>query len=184
MPMETKPKRETWASWLIGAGVDADAAEELAARDPLTRDQVIAELSRRGIRMTRADFLNLQGDGHLPYGRRTWVHGQQTTVAPAWAVDVIQHMRQLQDQGRRLSEIAPKLRRFALERFAPELGYENPEELVDVAPALQAVARAHERRTGRPVVRVEARLDSVDGTSRLSVSVCDQEGHWMTYGDP
>jgi len=97
-------KREDWRDWLPD-GVPDPPAEEL-----LTRDQVLAVLRRRRVKVTETAIQSWEKHGILPQPVRRWHNGAVRAIYPRWYPHLVQQLRSLQREGYPLAAIGRQLR--------------------------------------------------------------------------
>jgi DNA-binding transcriptional MerR regulator len=80
----------------------------------LSHDELLEELRAQGIEVTAVTLEHWRRNGVIPRPIRRYHNGQTRPVYPAWLVPAIIHLRQLQDSGRTLAQIAPVMRAHAI----------------------------------------------------------------------
>lgn len=132
MPAEapTKPKRETWLDLLPDGALEPFL---------VTRDEVIGSLKDLGVDVNEVTLVFWEKSGVLPRPVRRWHAGAPHAMYPSYAIDAIEHLRQLQAAGRTLEQITPLMRMWALN----EIQWQDPlsEPLTQARNALYEVAR-------------------------------------------
>jgi DNA-binding transcriptional MerR regulator len=85
------------------------------APDPplLSHDELIQELRNRGVEVTAATLEHWRRNGVVPRPVRRHHNGKTRPTYPSWIVPAVAHLRQLQESGRTLEEIAPVMRAWA-----------------------------------------------------------------------
>ncbi len=97
-------QRETWRDWLP-AGVAEPPVDDL-----LTREQVIAVLGRRRVKVTETALRSWEREGVLPHPVRQWHGTAVRALYPPWYPDLVRRIRRLQRDGYPLAAIARELR--------------------------------------------------------------------------
>src|SRR5215217_3238453 len=107
---DASPKRKQ-PSWL-------DLLPPAAPRPPretlLTREELLAELHRRGVNVSEAALISWEKRGFAPRAIRSRREGRPVALYPEHAISAIAHLRELRETGRPLEEIAPIMRSWAL----------------------------------------------------------------------
>lgn len=142
----TTPDRETWDDWLPPNTPSADRL--------LTRDKLVAELHKFGVKADANDFRFWESVGVLPRPIRRWHDGATRTLYPKTAMTVVMELRELQERGYTLKQIAPRLRLFVRSAWAAD-----PHNIAD---AVNDLARRHEELTGRKIWRVDVQFTDED----------------------
>jgi DNA-binding transcriptional MerR regulator len=144
------PKRETWLDLL------PDDAPRPTLDAMLTRDEVIAELQRRGVDIPLATLLSWERTGVLPRAVRRYRHGRSQMLYPAFAIDAIALVRTYQAQGQTLQEISAIVRLAAMNVIV----WQDPlaASLHATGEELIALARAYAFLGWRPVHRIQVTL--------------------------
>ncbi len=133
MPTEApaKPKQQTWLD-LLPQGTP----------EPLliTRDELIGALRERGVDVNEVTLVYWEREGILPRPIRRRHAGAPRALYPVYAINAVEHLRQLQDAGRTLDQIAPLMRTWAL----AQVDWRDPlgESLTEARAALLRVAEA------------------------------------------
>ena len=145
-----KPKRETWL------GLLPDGAPRPTLDAMLTRDEVIAELGRRGVELRLATLLYWERTGVLPRAVRRYRDGRMHALYPEFALGAIALVRTSQDQGHTLQEISSIVRLAARNVIA----WQDPlaASLHATGEGLAALARAYAHLGRRPVHRIRVTL--------------------------
>jgi hypothetical protein len=159
MPTATKPQKRTWLD-ALPEGDDAPPADQW-----LTRDELLRQLRfGHGVEVNPRSLVLWQEEGVIPYGVRRWRGGRPAVLYPGWMVDAIVALRQMQDVGLSLRQIADK-----------RLFWSKPVPLVTDADAvararakaqeaLTELARAYEQaRPGIKVAQASVRFEDSDG---------------------
>lgn len=148
------PPKETWLDW---------QPDGSPMPDLLSHDQLLDELRDRGTPLTSASFQHYRQRGVLPRPIRRRYEGVTQAVYPSWFIPAIEHLRQLQDQGKSLDEITPFMRAWALSGGLWSDPYAR--ELQSVRGPLRNLARA----VGPHVTKITVTLTEDDGTEDGSV---------------
>lgn len=146
-------KRKTWRDWL------PPDAPEPRVETLLTRDQLLARVSRLRPAIAETTLRSWERAGVLPHPIRRWHEGAVRAVYPPWYLDLVRQIRRLQRDGYPLAAIAAELEAYVQETHgrAP-IGQWRREQIV-LGPALvgelQRLAVEHERITGAAATAVE-----------------------------
>lgn len=145
MATETPAKgtRETWRDWM------PEGSPEPA--DLMTREAFLARLNGVGVDAVEGDLRFWEYHGVLPRAIRRWHDGASRVLYPRWMIMAVALLRDFQDLGFSLRDIAPRLR--ALVRDAIGWG--------DTAGLSPAQADAALRQRARDLARF-ALLESID----------------------
>lgn len=107
MPTQT-PARANTETWLA---LLPDGAPEPML---ITRDELLGALAARGVDINEGRLIFWEKAGILPRPTRRWHGGGPRAMYPAYAIDAVEHLRQLQAAGRTLEQIAPIMRTWAV----------------------------------------------------------------------
>jgi hypothetical protein len=147
---KVKTPKETWIDWQI---------EGSPMPDLLSHDQLLDELRDRGTSLTSASFQHYRQRGVLPRPIRRRYEGVTQAVYPSWFIPAIEYLRQLQDQGKSLDEIAPLMRAWAVSGATAIWSDPYTKERSALRGPLRALARA----VGPPVTTITVNLTDADG---------------------
>ncbi len=117
---------KTWRDWMPPGA---------PAPQLLSHDELIDELKDWGVDVTAATLEHWRRNGVIPRPIRMHHNGRTRPVYPAWIVPAIVHLRQLQDAGRTLEQIAPVMRAHAIN----SMQFHDP--LTDTLAELDAALR-------------------------------------------
>jgi hypothetical protein len=167
------PEQETWRDWL-----PSDESDETDPSELLTREDVIAEVQRRGQGLTVNELRYLEAQGVLPRPVRQWHQGAVRALYPPWICTLIEWVRNYQRNRYPLDQIREWARRAA-PAFAhdvppvalPALPQAEPTGLpVKVQHELRRIAAQHARLTGAPTTAITVRITGADGrTTEYSI---------------
>ena len=159
-----KPKHETWLDWLTPGHPEP--------RPLFTREEVVDRTRKLGFKVSAGDLRYWEAEGVLPRAVKRW-HGDATrALYPEWMPYLIASLRELQDDGLSLDEIAERLRAKFYQSATKTGGgpvISNAEQSMlvfgheDLQPALLAFVRRYERQTGTRVGGVRVTLLDRDG---------------------
>jgi len=181
MPVETKPRRETWQDWRPHDVVSHDQL--------LTRAEFVQALGRRGLRVELSTLSNWEYRGLTPRGIRER-RGRSTVVLyPPWMIEMILELEAMKRAGVGLKEIGPTLRMQFSARAIPQsqaLGTATARTISqgaaiaalpsDLAERLTAFVHDHEATFGATIARAEVRL--IDTFGNLVIfSMHPQDSH-------
>lgn len=140
VPTSEAPTKQNRATWL---DVLPEGTPPLDIDSFLTRDEVIEELTEQGVDVDAGALVWWEKAGILPRPIRRHRGGAPRALYPWYAVDAVKHLRQLQEQGRTLEQIAPVMKIWTL---AP-IQWRDPlaDHLNRLRPVLLDIARALDR---------------------------------------
>lgn len=151
----TKGGTETWKDWL-----PADAAEPA---ELITRDELIARLAAMGAEVNTANLRYWEYVGIVPRAVKRWHDGAVRAVYPAWMGYLVFALRDRQEVGLTLPQIARWIRgnfdRFVATNAADDIN--DPDTFPTffatamIAPELGDFAVRYHRMTGNRIRRVE-----------------------------
>ncbi len=147
----TKAKQETWADWFP----DAEPKR--------TIDGLIELLEHMGVDCDATTLRYWQTKGVLPHPVKRWTGASTQALYPTIAAVFIAELRELQQRGFTLDEIAARLRGHAATMREPDP--------IGIAPAIVDAAQRQAELTGTPVKRVEVTF--IDDTDQRSTYVFD-----------
>ena len=101
---DEQSRHETWVDWM---------PPEAPASQLLSHDELLEELRARDITVSAATLEHWRRNGVLPRPVRRAHRGSVRPVYPYWFVPAIQHLRELQAEGRTLEQITPVMRAWA-----------------------------------------------------------------------
>ncbi len=132
MPTEApaKPKQETWLDILLPS-----TPEPLM----ISREELLGTLQARGVDVNDITIVFWEKSGTLPRPVRRWHAGAPRAMYPVYAIDAIEHLRQLQAAGHTLEQIAPVMRTWAIAQTDWRDHLSKP--INDARDALYEVAR-------------------------------------------
>jgi len=144
----TASDRQTWRDWQHPNAPDPDPL--------LTRDQFLQHLDAKGIAADERNLLYWQSQDVIPYAERRRIGRVGYAYYPAWMIDIVGALRDLQAEGAKLEEIRVRLRQLARTITAPGLagttgGVGGTSGSLTVTPAT-ATARADATLTGERAV--------------------------------
>lgn len=130
---ERTAKNATWRDWMPAGAPEPDL---------LSHDELVHELHERGIDVTPATLEHWRRNGVIPRPIRRRHQGNTRPVYPGWLVDAIVQLRELQDAGRSLEQIAPIMRARALSTVS----WRDPlsDAIAEARAALTKLATAEE----------------------------------------
>ncbi len=147
--MSDQAQRETWRDWLP-EGTPDPPVEEL-----LTRDQVLAALQRRRVKVARTALESWEKHGILPCPVRRWHDGAVRAIYPRWYPHLVQQLRSLQREGYPLAAIGRQLRAQVRAHHGVVSGIPPRREhlipTLELREELVKFVRQHERLTGETV---------------------------------
>lgn len=131
--VEGAAKNATWRDWMPAGAPDPDL---------LSHDELVHELHEREIDVTPATLEHWRRNGVIPRPIRRRHQGNTRPVYPGWLVDAIVQLRELQDAGRSLEQIAPIMRARALSTVS----WRDPlsDAIAEARAALTKLATAEE----------------------------------------
>jgi|GEM_PF-5641475 len=104
-----KANRATWDDVLRAAG-----APPYPIDGYLTRDELVEELTARGVDVDVGSLVWWEKSGTLPRPVRRWRDGAPRALYPGYAIDAVKTLRSMQAKGRTLEEIRPIMQAWAL----------------------------------------------------------------------
>ncbi len=130
---ERTAKNATWRDWMPAGAPEPDL---------LSHDELVHELHQREIDVTPATLEHWRRNGVIPRPIRRRHQGNTRPVYPGWLVDAIVQLRELQDAGRSLEQIAPIMRARALSTVS----WRDPlsDAIAEARAALTKLATAEE----------------------------------------
>ena len=148
--------RESWIDWMP----PGSPIPEL-----LSHDELLKALHDRGVDVSPVALEHWRKSGVLPRPVRRWHNGAVRPVYPAWLIGAITHLRQLQEAGKSLEEIAPIMRSWA----ATPVPWKDPlaEPIAAVRAALLSLTHAADPDAASATVTLHAR----DGTETFRHTV-------------
>jgi DNA-binding transcriptional MerR regulator len=152
---EAAPARANRATWFDDI---PDYLKEMPVEGLYSREEVLGSLQDRGIDVNEVTLVFWEKRGILPRPIRRWRDGAPRALYPPWAVDAIEHLRNLQAQGRPLSEIAPLMQAHKLAAVMWADPIAGP--MTDARTALLAYANA----LGLDVLAIEGITIRFNGT--------------------
>src|SRR5687767_7574568 len=117
MPAENgeKPKRETWQDWWPNEPSDPEHL--------LTREEVLAQLGQEGFVVSEESLRHWQALGAVPYAVRQWHNGATRALYPQRMLTVLRTLRNLQADGKKMSEVREHLRNSFRHKFIIDAGF-------------------------------------------------------------
>jgi len=126
--------KETWFDGL------PDYLREMPVEGMYTRAEVLGSLQDRGVDVNEITLVYWEKSGILPRPIRRHRDNAPRALYPPWAVDAIEHLRELQAKGRTLDQIRPLMRARKLAAVMWSDPLSAP--LTDARTALLTVAEA------------------------------------------
>jgi hypothetical protein len=129
----TKPKPQTWLDWMPPGAPEPQV---------LSLPELLEALrEQRGIEITEYTLEHYRRNNVLPRPVRRRHGGVTQAVYPAWFVDAIAHLKDMQAQGKTLDEIRPWMQSWALST----VDWKAPldEKRIDARNAMTTLLRAH-----------------------------------------
>lgn len=153
MPAEvsTKANRDTWSDWFPDA------------RPRWTIDGFIKILERMGVDCDATTLRYWQTKGVIPHPVKRWTGTSTQALYPTIAAGFIHELRELQQRGFTLDEIAARLRGLAATMREPDP--------IGLTPAIVEAAQRQAQLTGVPVSRVEVTF--IDDAERRATYLFD-----------
>ena len=159
MATDTTVPQETWRDWL--------APGQAEPRPLLTRAELVARTRAFGVKVSPVDLYYWEYTGVLPRAVKRWHEGAVRALYPEWFPYLILSLRDAQEAGKSLDEIAALLR----DTFYQSLAKSGGSPLISIVeqsvlafghetvlPALVVLARRFEQRTGQRVAAVRLEL--------------------------
>ena len=148
----TKPKRETWVTWMPAGATDVER---------ITRDDLIEELAIEGVAVTARTLMYWEKQGVLPHPERKWSDGAPRVFYPRWFIPAIKHLRELQNSGLTLDKIRPFMRSWALSTVQWADPFADPQQRARAA--ITEWVRLHHQWNEPRVGGVKVQLVTDDG---------------------
>jgi len=134
MPTTAKENRATWFDDV------PDYLRDMPIEGLYTREEVLGSLQDRGVDVNEVTLVYWEKAGILPRPIRRHRDNAPRALYPPWAVDAIEHLRDLQAQGRTLDQIKPLMQAHKLAAVMWQDPIAGPK--TDARTALLAYAQA------------------------------------------